>query len=37
MTTNSALDQQLGETNVTLGILKEHLRMTQQRMKKFAD
>ncbi|KAL4035233.1 hypothetical protein IC575_003914 [Cucumis melo] len=36
-TPNSTLDQQLRDRDVVLGALKEHLRVTQERMKKFAD
>ncbi|KAA0063300.1 Ty3/gypsy retrotransposon protein [Cucumis melo var. makuwa] len=36
-TPNSTLDQQLRDRDVILGALKEHLRVAQERMKKFAD
>lgn len=36
-TSNSNLDQQLRARDVMLGVLKEHLRDVQERMKKFAD
>ncbi|KAA0037567.1 Ty3/gypsy retrotransposon protein [Cucumis melo var. makuwa] len=36
-TPNSTLDQQLKERDVVLGVLKEHLKLAQERMKKQAD
>ena len=36
-TPNSTLDRQLKERDVALGALKEHLRVAQERMKKYAD
>ncbi|KAA0057268.1 Ty3/gypsy retrotransposon protein [Cucumis melo var. makuwa] len=36
-TPNSTLDQQLRDRDIVLGTLKEHLRVAQERMKKFAD
>lgn len=36
-TLNSTLDQPLRERNVTLRVLKEHLRVAQEKMKKSAD
>ncbi|KAA0062491.1 Integrase, catalytic core [Cucumis melo var. makuwa] len=36
-TSNSTLDEQLKETDVTLEALKEHLRIAQEKMKKYAD
>lgn len=36
-TSNSDLDQQLQDRDIALGILEEHLRVLQDRMKKFAD
>ncbi|KAA0045216.1 Ty3/gypsy retrotransposon protein [Cucumis melo var. makuwa] len=36
-TPNSTLDQQLKDRDITLGALKEHLKLAQERMKKHAD
>ena len=36
-TPNSTLDQQLQDRDVILGVLKEHLWVAQDRMKKYAD
>ncbi|TYK13876.1 Ty3/gypsy retrotransposon protein [Cucumis melo var. makuwa] len=36
-TPNSTLDQQLKDRDITLGALKEHLKLAQERMKKQAD
>ena len=36
-TTNSMLDEQLKERDVVLGALREHLRVAQDKMKKYAD
>ncbi|TYK14530.1 Transposon Ty3-I Gag-Pol polyprotein [Cucumis melo var. makuwa] len=36
-TSNSTLDEQLRERDVTLGVLKEDLRVAQENMKKYAD
>ncbi|KAA0067599.1 ty3-gypsy retroelement transposase [Cucumis melo var. makuwa] len=36
-TPNSMLDQQLKDRDIALGALKEHLRIAQERMKKYAD
>ena len=34
---NSSLDEQLKERGVVLGVLKEHLQLTQDKIKKYAD
>ncbi|KAA0062227.1 Transposon Ty3-I Gag-Pol polyprotein [Cucumis melo var. makuwa] len=36
-TPNSTIDQQLNERDIALGTLKEHLRIAQEKMKKYAD
>ena len=36
-TTNSMLDEQLRERDVVLGAIREHLRVAQDKMKKYAD
>lgn len=36
-TSNSTLDQQLKDKDVILGALKEHLKVAQERMMKYAD
>lgn len=36
-TPNSSLHEQLQERDVVLGVLKEHLRLAQDKMKKYAD
>lgn len=35
-TSNSTLDQQLRDIDMVLGVLKDHLRVAQERMKQFA-
>ncbi|KAA0040607.1 Transposon Ty3-G Gag-Pol polyprotein [Cucumis melo var. makuwa] len=36
-TPNSTLDEQLKERDITLRILKEHLKIAQEKLKKYAD
>lgn len=36
-TPNSTLDEQMKERDVTLGTLKEHLKVAQENMKKYVD